>query len=146
MDVFGPTLEHVVSFLRNYDHGYLATADELWPEAVLVGFSANDLLEIMFGTDEISAKARNLTTNRRVGFTVTDAATRYQVKVRGRARMLDAAEYAKRRGSHYAKLVTSERFEREPGQVFYVIEPVWVKFRDTNPEHSRDWIEHEHTF
>jgi len=111
-----------------------------WPAAALVGFSANPALEIMFGTDEISRKAENIAADDRVCFEVTDIVRRYQVQAFGRARLLPAGEYLKRRDAHYAKLPGSLRFEGEPGQEFFVIEPRYVVFRDCNPEHSRDWV------
>lgn len=143
MDGFRPTREQVVDFLRTQDFGYIATLNDEWPEAVLVGFSCNDRLQVMFGTDAVSAKAMSIVRYQRVGFTVTDVRLRYQVKIRGYAMQMGDRAYRQRQAEHYAKLPSSLRFETEPGQVFYSIAPVKVWFRDLNPEHSRDWVETE---
>jgi hypothetical protein len=139
--IFTPTQSQIVTFLRKFDHGYITTvARDQWPTPpVLVGFSANDELEIMFGTDEISGKAQNLEHNPRVGFGVTDVQLRYQVTMKGLAHRLTSPEYEARKEAHYAKLPGSRKYENEPGQVFYLIRPALVLFRDCNPEHSRDW-------
>jgi hypothetical protein len=127
-----PTKDDVFRFLQNpvHMHGTLAyLGADGHPDTALVAFSATPSLEIIFGTSDQSRKFGCLTADARVGFNVTDVNYRLTIQLTGRARELCEREMDRLKADHYQKLgAASERFHGLPGQHFYTISPIEVRF------------------
>lgn len=128
---FKPTQREVAEFLNTQLMGTVATLGaDGWPQAANVAFSQNEKLELLIGTSEVSRKAHNIMSDSRVAYEVTDPVKRYTVQFEGKARRLSKEEFEERAPAHFKKLPMSLPFKDIPGQVYVLLEPVWVRFSD----------------
>ncbi|HMH69945.1 MAG TPA: pyridoxamine 5'-phosphate oxidase family protein [Candidatus Saccharimonadales bacterium] len=100
------------------------------PQAANVAFSQNDQLELIIGTSATSRKALNIDRDLRVAYEVTDPDRRYTVQFEGIAHRLSSDEFAEREATHFAKLPGSLPFKDIKGQVYFLLQPTWVRFSD----------------
>lgn len=130
-----PTKIEVAEFLDTIALGTISTISEDGkPQVATVAFSQTEELELVVGTDDKSRKAQNINSNPNVAFVATDPEQRITVQFEGVARILSKEEfdnsYAK---NHFRKLPASLPFKDIPGQVYFVLEPRYLKFSDCKP-------------
>jgi uncharacterized pyridoxamine 5'-phosphate oxidase family protein len=139
-----PTMSEVAGFLNEQQLGRVATlGPEGQPQVANVAFSQNDMLELIIGTSGVSRKARNIGRDRRVAFESTDSDKRYTLQFEGRAKKLTREEFEKRAAAHFEKLPGSLPFKDIEGQVYFLLEPTWVRFSDCT---VYPWAATEFTF
>jgi nitroimidazol reductase NimA-like FMN-containing flavoprotein (pyridoxamine 5'-phosphate oxidase superfamily) len=126
-----PTREGIASFLNTQQIGRIGTCGpDGRPQIANVAFSENDDLELMIGTSETSRKAANIGREPRVAFEATDLERRYTVQFEGAARRLTSEEFETRADRHFKKLPSSLPYKDIKGQMYFVLEPSWVRFSD----------------
>jgi PPOX class probable F420-dependent enzyme len=127
-------LQRILDFLRQHKECVLATVGpDGRPQAAVVGYSENDMGELMFGTVEAHRKYQNLKRDSRVavvvgfeGFTT--------VQYEGVARQLAGKELAERQKAHFVKLPEVEKYKDDPGEVYFSISPTWMRLTNTSIE------------
>ena len=143
-DGWQPTIEEVAGFLNAQQLGRIGTLGlEGQPQIANVAFSENNRLELIIGTSESSRKAANIARNTRVAFEATDPDKRYTVQFEGHARKLSKDEFESRAPDHFKKLPGSLPFIDIQGQVYFLLEPVWVRFSECT---VYPWAATEFTF
>jgi pyridoxine/pyridoxamine 5'-phosphate oxidase len=122
-----PKYQPFLDFLKQHEECVLATVHANGaPQAATVGFSENEKLQLVFGTFSASRKFANLQHDQRVAVVVGfrgDITLQYE----GRVRQLAGDELEERLQAHFVKLPGAVRYKSEPGQVYFSIEPTWVR-------------------
>ena len=128
-----PTKQELFEWL---DQQILATiasiGEDGYPNAAAVGFSQTTNFEFVIISDKDSRKAQNIMQDERVALTITNQDDRYTLQVQGRARELSWDEFDKYSAYHYRKLPFSLPFKDIPGQIPFVIVPVYMRFSDVS--------------
>jgi hypothetical protein len=133
--VVRPTLGWLYEFLLSVPHGVLSTLEvDGSPHGSFVAFSANQELELMFGTAMYSRKAANLRWDNRFCLTVSDAERRFTLQYHGVARRLHSDQLLAREPEHYAKHPESEKWRDRPDQVYFGGWFTEIVFWDCNPD------------
>ena len=100
------------------------------PQAALVGFAHNHKFELIFGTDEKSRKAKNLINNHNIALVVNGEADCVQYE--GIVKLLSGGEKKRFLEILFTKNPNIEKFSLLPGQLYYKIVPVWIRYIDHN--------------
>jgi len=131
--ILHPTMAEVATFLNDLPFGVVSSiGPEGQPQAANVGFSQNDKLELMIGTDEHSRKALNMGRDNRVAFVATNFDRSCTFQMEGHARKISLEEFEPWAEAHFAKLPGSAPFHKMKGQVYFLITPTWARFSDCN--------------
>lgn len=123
-------LETVKQFLEGFDDCVIATvsADGM-PEAATVGFSHDEHMCIVVGTNGNTRKAVNLETNQSIALVVGFSGTK-TLQYEGIAQQLSQKELGKRLEQHFEKIPSARRFSQDKDQRYYLITPTWLRFTD----------------
>ena len=97
------------------------------PESAVVGFGETDDLELIFGTSQLSRKAKNISQNDRVAVVIgwTNEGT---LQYEGTARLLTGSEAEKYAEIYYQKSPGSRRYRDDPNERYFLITPGWLRF------------------
>lgn len=101
-------------------------------QSALVGFSVNDDLEIVFGTNSYTRKYKNILRNPNVSLVISLEEKKLSVQYEGRAEQLRGDELISRVGLHYDNGGAAIERLKDPSQVYFKIVPKWVRFVDAN--------------
>jgi len=112
--------------------GVVATAGaDRVPQAALVGFTATDDLNLVFGTSNQTRKYQNLQTNPKVSFVIgTSAEARVTVQYLGTARELAGEELTQYQNVHLAKHPRAKRVVLAPEERMFLVSPTWIRYSD----------------
>lgn len=112
----------VLETLRQYPIGVVATVNEQkLPEAAIVGLAANDDLQVLFGTSNLTRKYRNLQENPHVAITVGDFEAEVQYEGTAQAISLDDAK------ENFPRVPGGERYLSDPTQTWWQVTPTWMR-------------------
>src|SRR6266436_4612421 len=94
----------ILDFLRQHQECVLATiGQDGRPQAAVVGYSENEMAELMFGTEDFTRKFKNLKRDSRVAVVVGFEGT-LSLQYEGVARQLSGVELVERQKAHFAKM------------------------------------------
>lgn len=127
----------LLSFIKRRQRAVVATVNQAGePEAALIGYGETDNFEILFGTNRASRKYRNLQANPKAALVIgmdDDQTLQYE----GIAEeIVQDADIEQVKGLYYAKTPEARRYENEPGQTYFKVQPRWLRFTDisTDPD------------
>lgn len=124
------TREQLYEFMDSYSLGVVSTVSEdKRPHSAIVGFGQTKDLEILFGTDNSSAKYRNLQAYAHVAF-VIGGKTGETIQLEGIARELDSEELELVRNCYWQKNPSAEVHHKNPGERYFIIKPTWLRYTD----------------
>lgn len=99
------------------------------PQSATVGLSCDDNFSILIGTNKSTRKYKNLKNNSKVSLVVGfDGSATLQYE--GNATELLAADSKQKLAQHHKKNPGAIKFAEQPGQVYFLIRPSWVRFTD----------------
>lgn len=128
------TQQKILAFLAQHEECVIATAGEHSPEAATVGFSESPSLELVIGTSTSTRKYQNIMKNPQVAIVIGFNGEQ-TVQYEGTARQLIGEELEQRQTSHFKKLPEVEHFKNDPGQMYLLITPTWIRYTDySQPE------------
>jgi general stress protein 26 len=114
--------QEVLDTLKQYHIGVLSTVTEQSaPQAAIVGFTANDNLELFFGTSRKTHKHANLLQNPKVAFAIGDFTA--EVQLEGDAREMTLEEALDKFG-HTPGI---EKYRDDPDQTWWLVTPTWLR-------------------
>lgn len=128
------TKEFCFAFLQSHRLAVLATAaaEDMRPQAALVGIAVTPDLEIVFDTVRSSRKYDNLLANPRVAL-VIGWRNETSVQYEGIAVELAPAEGAEYREAYYAVFPDGRQRTAEwEGLTHFVIRPSWIRYSNFN--------------
>lgn len=122
--------KEILAFIDGRRHISLSTINsDDKPESAIVGFGQTDDFQIVFGTKDTSRKYKNLLNNPNVSVIIgwDHAGT---VQYEGVARMLEGDEIETYTEVHFAKHPNSRQYKDHPNEVYFLIEPKWLRFTE----------------
>ncbi len=124
----------VIGFVKRHAYAVQAsTAASGAPQAALIGFVANDELELFFDTFESTRKAANLERDRRVAFVIGGGAgDERTVQYEGLVDVPTGEELERLQELYFAAFPDGRRRRDLPGIRYYRASPRWVRFCDYN--------------
>ncbi len=129
----------ILDFIRRHKLMVLSTCrDNHWPQAAVVGFGETANLELIFGTDKLSRKYRNLKANGKVAL-VIGWDENITVQYEGIAEELTADNAKTYKDIYFAKNPQARKWDSE-GNAYFRITPTWIRFSDLN-KHPSEIIE-----
>jgi len=125
--------DKVLELLKVNNHCVISSVNSAGtPESALVGFSEDDDLVIVIGTQKDSRKYSNISSNPQVSIVVADEEKNLEVQYEGEARIVAAEELGDRLNIHFEKLPTAGRRLSDPNQAWVKVEPHWIRFVDAS--------------
>lgn len=124
------TKEEILAFINDRRHISLSTINSNdKPESAIVGFGQTDDFQIVFGTKDTSRKYKNLLNNPNVSVIIgwDHAGT---VQYEGVARKLEGDEIDIYTEVHFSKHPNSRQYKDHPDEVYFLIEPKWLRFTE----------------
>lgn len=123
-------LQAASEFLKLHQTCVIATvgADGL-PEAATIGFSHDHQWSFFIGINDSSRKYANLLSNPHCAFVVGFEGTE-TVQFEGTAAIADEQTVKDRLAQHVGKVEAAKRFVDQPGQVWLVVTPSWLRHTD----------------
>jgi len=122
------THEQLYEFMNTYSLGVISTVNKDGsPHSAIVGFGQTKDLEIVFGTDNSSAKYKNLQVDQRVAF-VIGGETPETIQLDGVARELASDELNIVRQNYWQKNPDAEVHHDSPGERYFIIKPTWIRY------------------
>jgi general stress protein 26 len=122
--------DKILQFLSNHEECVIATVNNNGkPEAATVGFSQNNKLQLVVGTNMKTRKFKNIKQNPSVAI-VVGFEGEVTLQYEGTASLIPNDEQEARLKPHFEKLPGVEKFKDEPGQVYFLIEPTWIRYTD----------------
>jgi hypothetical protein len=112
------------------------------PQGATVGFSVQEDYKIVFGTFMESRKYKNLIKDGRISVTIGFSGTE-TIQYQGRARVIEGEELEARLQKHFKKIPEAKKYRGFPGQVYFVIEPTWIRYANLS---GRPWTVKEINF
>jgi general stress protein 26 len=124
----------VIEFVKRHLYAVQAsTAGSGAPQAALIGFVANDDLELFFDTFESTRKAANLDRDRRVAFVIGGGAgDERTVQYEGIVDVPTGTELERFQQQYFAAFPDGLRRRGLPGIRYYRASPRWVRFSNFN--------------
>ncbi len=133
--------QKLIHFLDKHNLAALATFGEEYPEVAIVEF-ANDDLEIIIDTHDVSRKYANIRRNPKVSLAIgwdDDITIQYE----GVAEELRGGELQACQQTYIDKIPQAAKWARTPGVAFFLIKPTWIRLTDLN---QHPWKVEEFTF
>ena len=106
------------------------------PESAYVAFSVTGDGDYIIGTSEDSRKVHNIDNDSRASMAVIDMDARLTAQIKGKAKKLSQAAFAKLANEHYRQRPESLPFRDKPGQMHILVSPSYIKFSDCS---SHPW-------
>lgn len=137
------TKEQILDFLKSQPRMVLSTVSQKGKlVSAVVGFGQTDDFQLVFGTLIQSRKAQNILENENVSI-VVGFDHNGTIQYEGLARKLEGAEIDKYAEYHYQKHPKSRQYKDQPGETYFLVEPVWLRFTEVAYE---PWKTTELTF
>lgn len=125
----------IFEFLQGNPLGVISTVDsEGRPESAVVGFGQTGDLELIFGTDNLSRKYRNLQERPEVAFVIGWGEEGVTVQYEGAVRELAGEEAERYAEMYFAKVPAARKYQNESTNRYFLVKPRWVRLSDTNPD------------
>ncbi len=126
--------EVVENFIKQHNLAVVTTvSQDFLPEAAVVGISALDNLELLFGTFHTSRKWQNLQKNSRVALVIGWDQGR-TVQYEGEATELSENERADAMTTHLAQVPSLAKFMAKGEMAIFKVTPKWVRYSDNSIE------------
>lgn len=125
------TQQEIVDYIGARQNMVIATFGEEYPQSACVEFG-NDGLTIIFDTNRGSRKFKNIQRNPKVSLVIgwEDERT---VQYEGIATLLqDGPELDRLKQAYFKKSPEAQKWESTEGNVYFKVEPKWVRFTDLN--------------
>jgi hypothetical protein len=124
----------VIEFVRRHLYAVQAsTAATGAPQAALIGFVANDDLELFFDTFESTRKSTNLDRDPRIAFVIGGGAgDERTVQYEGVVDVPNGTEFENFQRQYFAAFPDALRRRALPGIRYYRVSPRWVRFSNFN--------------
>jgi len=124
--------QKILKFIKGKEVGVISTLDskDKIPESAAVVFSETKNLEIIFGTSNTSRKYMNLKENSHVSFVIGAENGEKSIQYEGIAREVRGDEEEVCRKVHLKKNPASKKYAYMDEQVYFIIEPKWIRFMD----------------
>lgn len=125
------TQQELADYISARQFMVIATFGEEYPQSACVEFG-NDGLTIIFDTNRDSRKFKNIQNNPKVSLVIgwEDERT---VQYQGVATMLqDGPELEHLKQVYFKKSPEAKKWENTEGNVYFKVEPTWVRFTDLN--------------
>ena len=127
--------QKILDFMRMHNHCVISTiGPEGYPQSALVGFSQNDGLELIIGTTSDSRKYKNIVQSPHVAIVIGFGEDKTSIQYEGTASLLEGEEKGQRLEAHYRKLPAALKHNDSPTQVYFKIQPLWVRYTDIGAE------------
>lgn len=129
------TRSELLEFIRKHRYAVETTNSASGPpQAALVGFVANDNLEIFFDCFESTRKVANLRRDPRISLVIggTVPGDERTVQVEGVADEPSGAELEQLKAAYLADLPDSRRRSGLPGIRYFRVRPTWMRFTNLN--------------
>lgn len=116
-------------FLNSVNHAVISTVNEKgYPQSATVGFGQTKELELIFGTDKNTRKAKNISKNSNVSFVINGP--EISVQYEGAVSLLTGEELTKFQKLFFKKMPSMEKYSLLPSQVYYKAKPTWIRCTD----------------
>lgn len=116
-------------FLDSISHTVVATVNKQGnPEAATVGFGQTGELEIIFGTDKTTRKARNILSNNYVALTFNGPVSALQYE--GRATLIEGEEKEMYAQIYFRKVPDAYKYYNLKNQIYFLVKPLWMRYTD----------------
>jgi nitroimidazol reductase NimA-like FMN-containing flavoprotein (pyridoxamine 5'-phosphate oxidase superfamily) len=125
------TKQELIDYISARQNMVIATFGDEYPQSACVEFG-NDGLTIVFDTNNASRKFKNIQKSPRVSLVIgwEDERT---VQYEGVATLLqDGPELERLKQAYFKKSPDAQKWEITEGNVYFKVEPVWIRFTDLN--------------
>ncbi len=123
--------QDILSYLKRHMLTVISTCGEdHQPESALIGFGQTDGLELIIGTNTKTRKYKNIIQNPHVSLVIGWDSDNTSVQYEGIAKQLDDVQGDMYIAAYHKKVPTAARFRHEPGQVYFLITPTWIRYVD----------------
>ncbi len=125
------TKEELISYISARQFTVISTIGDEYPESACIEFG-NDGLTLIFDTNRESRKFKNLQKSSKVSLVIgwEDERT---VQYEGNATLLEKGpELDQLKRAYFKKAPGAQKWEATDGNVYFKVEPVWIRFTDLN--------------
>lgn len=125
------TKQELIDYISARQFMIIATFGEEYPQSACVEFG-NDGLTIILDTNRGSRKFKNMQRNPKVSLVIgwEDERT---VQYEGIATLLESgSELERLKAAYFKKSPEAQKWENIDGNVYFKVEPTWVRFTDLN--------------
>lgn len=128
------TKDDLVKFLDQRQFMVISTKSDNYPQSAVVEYG-NDGLTLVFDTNNNSRKFKNISKDPRVSVVIGwDEETNATVQYEGNATLLDGDELNKLKQAYFNKNPEAQKWENAKGNVYFKVEPVWIRHTNLNPD------------
>lgn len=99
------------------------------PQSALVGFGEQENLELIFGTNNLSRKYKNLKNNPKVAV-VIGWEEKKTLQYEGDAEELGGKELDKFKEIYFKKNPSAKKYENDSGEAYFKITPKWIRYTE----------------
>ena len=124
------TESQLQQFLRGHTLAVISTLGEDYPESAVIEFG-NHGLELIFDAYQDSRKSQNIQRSPNVSFVIGWNENK-TVQYEGQALLLEGQESERYKQYYFAKLPNAQKWEYQPGIVYYRVIPKWIRYTDLN--------------
>lgn len=122
------SIQKAFEFIKENETCVLATVTKDGvPQAATVGYSVDGDFNFLISTNKNTRKYQNLIENNKVALVVGFLGSK-TVQLEGSAKELDITD--KRVEEHLTKLPGAVKFKIQPGQTYFLVRPIWLRFTD----------------
>ena len=126
------TPEEILAFMNTQPRMVLSTiSSDGTIRSAIVGFGHTEKFELVFGTHLDTRKAQNILKNENVSV-VIGFDHNGTIQYEGKARLLKGDEINQYTEYHFQKHQKSRQYKDEPNEVYFVIEPTWLRFTEVS--------------
>ena len=124
------TEDDLKQFVHQHTLAVIATQGESCPESAVIEFGDNGL-ELIFDTYRDSRKCQNIERSAKVSFVIGWDENK-TVQYEGEAVLLKGDEKERYKQLYFAKLPEAQKWQHEPGILYYKVLPKWIRFSNLN--------------
>lgn len=135
------TEDQLKQFIHKHNLAVISTFGEEYPESAVIEFGDNGL-ELIFDAEGGSRKHQNILRSPKVSFVIGWDENK-TVQYEGEAMLLEGDELKRYKQFYFAKNPEAQRWESEPGIVYFKVTPKWIRYTDLNVE---PWLTKEMRF
>jgi uncharacterized pyridoxamine 5'-phosphate oxidase family protein len=125
------TKKELIQYISSRNFTVISTIGEDYPESACIEFG-NDGLTLIFDTNRNSRKFKNIQKSHKVSLVIgwEDEKT---VQYEGIATLLKVGpELEHLKHAYFTKSPGAQKWEHTEGNVYFKVEPVWIRFTDLN--------------
>jgi hypothetical protein len=133
----------ILAFPRQHDLAALATVDaeRAVPECAIVGIAPTEHIELVFGTALTNRTFRNVPMNPPVALMIGWSSVTGPMQDEGVAEEISASSLDRYVPHLLASNPDHARFADQPGQRFFLVRPVWIRFFDVHRTDEVTYLE-----